>query len=211
MVIREDIVYAAAEIFGREGYERATLEQIAQRVGIKKGSLYYHIESKQDLLLAIHTLLVEKLTALTSERLTQSADPRTRLCSIIEVAMQLIAENRQEVTVFLNERRVLEGPRWRDVVLMRDEYQRIVETVIADGIDQGVFRSTPVKVTALGILGMTNWGYQWFDPEGSLSHKEIARVFADLILNGMLADGQTGDEMLIPTGKPVSSRARSKA
>lgn len=184
--IREDIVYAAAEVFGRVGYDRATIDEVAQKVGIKKGSLYYHIRGKEDLLLAIHTLLIEKLISQTNARIAECDSPQTRLRAVIEVAMQLIAENRQEVTVFLNERRAIEGPRWVDVVTMRDQYQNTVEQVIAEGVEQGAFRALPIKIAALGILGMTNWGYQWFHSEGAMSSGEVAGVFSDLIINGML-------------------------
>lgn len=183
--IRDDILEAAAQLFEEQGYERATLDDIAKAVGIKKGSLYYHIRSKEDLLFALHQRLANELISNTRQALKAAESPEQRLRAIIRVAMRLIAEHKEEVTVFLHERHVLNSERWREVVSKRNAYQRMVEEVIADGIEAGVFQQVSVKVATLGVLGMTNWGYQWFRRDGSLSWEQIAELFADIMLNGL--------------------------
>lgn len=188
MQIREDIVQAAARIFSRDGYARARLEDVAALVGIRKASLYYHIDSKEDLLFAIHEHLISELLANTYTALSTVRSPEERLRVVIRMAMRLIAEHQEEVTVFLHEYRVLNNDRWEEVVAKRDEHQQIVEDILADGIEQGVFREIPVKITTFGIFGMTNYGYQWFRSSGTFSADEIADIFADVVLNGIRTD-----------------------
>ncbi|HBY98224.1 MAG TPA: TetR/AcrR family transcriptional regulator [Chloroflexi bacterium] len=185
MEIREDIVKAAAHVFSRDGYQRATLEDVAQLVGIKKGSLYHHISSKEDLLFAIHDRLADELIANTRAALQGAETPADRLRRIMRVSMRLIAEHQEEVTVFLHERHTLTSERWQAVVAKRDEYEQIVAGVLAEGIEAGVFRPLPVRASTLGILGMINWGYQWFRPDGPLSADEIADLFTDIVLDGV--------------------------
>lgn len=194
MQIRKDIVKAAAQVFSQHGYERATLEDVAEVVGIRKGSLYYHIRSKEDLLFVIHDHLADELIANTRTALATARSPEERLRLAMRVAMRLIADYRAEVTVFLHERHALTSDRWRDVVAKRDAYQHIVEAILAEGIQQGAFRALPAGVITLGILGMINWGYQWFRRDGPLSADEIADLFADIVLNGVRKGGESSVE-----------------
>jgi AcrR family transcriptional regulator len=185
MPIRPDIVRAAAAEFSRQGYDKASLEDIAERVGIRKASLYHHIRSKEDLLFAIHEDLILALIANTNKAVAKFSSPEHQLRAFVRESMRLIAEHRAEVTVFLHERHVLSSDRWKGVVKKRDRYQSILETIIANGIAEGSFRPLKVKVVTLGILGMTNWGYQWYQPDQALTYVQIADIFTDLVLAGL--------------------------
>lgn len=185
MAIRDDILRAAARVFSEQGYDGATLDDVAGLIGIKKGSLYYHIRSKEDLLFALHQRLADELIANTRAAVQEARTPQERLRAVLRVAMRLIAEHKEEVTVFLHERRILTSERWQDIVAQRDAYQQMLEHILAEGIEQGIFRPLPVNIVALGLLGMTNWGYQWFRPDGPLDADTIAEIFADIALNGL--------------------------
>jgi len=206
--IRDDILTAAARVFGERGYDGATLDEVAQAVGIKKGSLYYHIRSKEDLLFALHQRLADELLDNTHAALESATSPTERLRGVLRVAMRLIAEHKQEVTVFLHERQLLTSDRWREVVAKRDAYQRIVEDIVSEGIESGVFRPVPLKVATLGLLGMTNWGYQWFRSNGPLTADEIADAFADMVIEGLRERG--GNERSTVQGpvRPTKRRQR---
>lgn len=190
MHIREDIVQAAAELFGDVGYERARLEDVARALGIKKGSLYYHIDSKEDLLFVIHDRLIDELTQNTVRALDQTTNTQQQIRAILRVAMHLIAEHRSEVTVFLHERHIFGSSRWASIREKRDRYQVLIVDVLRSGVSAGQVRQLPVPLTTIGILGMVNWGYQWFDPDGSFSAAEVADVFADIVLYGILQQPQ---------------------
>ncbi|MBM3225205.1 MAG: hypothetical protein FJZ47_15585 [Candidatus Tectomicrobia bacterium] len=65
-------------------------------------------------------------------------------------------------------------------------YQRLWATLLQQGIDAGVLRSDlDVKVTGYAILGMCNWVYRWYNPEGKLSAEDIAAIFTTLVLDGL--------------------------
>lgn len=178
------ILAAAAELFGNHGYDRATLADVAKRVGIKRGSLYYYISSKEDLLYWLHKKLIDELIAHTDAALAEATTAEEELRGVIRVSVRLIAERRQEVKVFLEERHVLDSERWSHVVAQRDAFQQKVEDVLDRGMREGVLKTGPVKLTANGILGMCFWGYQWFRPDG-LTWEQVADLFSDMLLDGL--------------------------
>src|SRR5438874_2543096 len=100
--IRSDIVDAAAKVFGAHGYERATLDEIASIVGMQKGSLYYHISSKEELLFSIHLKLWDILSARLTEAMSgPDKDPLGQLDRVIRAIVDTVAANREMVRVFL--------------------------------------------------------------------------------------------------------------
>jgi AcrR family transcriptional regulator len=199
--IRDDIVTAAAQLFGECGYERATLDDLAQALGMKKGSLYYHIRSKEDLLFAVHDRLIDELAENTRRALAQADGVAEQLRAALQAAMRLIAEHQQEVTVFLHERHIFNSQRWATIRAKRRHYEESVSGVLKAGMADGTFRQLPVPLATIGVLGMVNWGYQWFHRDGPYTADEIADVFADLVLGGLLAT---------PDPTPPRSRTRAK-
>lgn len=178
------ILAAAAELFGDHGYDRATLSDVARKVGIKRGSLYYYISSKEDLLYWLHKKLIDELIANTDAALAETATTEEQLRGLVRVSMQLIAERRQEVKIFLEERHALDSERWSHVVSQRDAFQQKVEDVLAAGMSEGLLKTNPVKLTANGILGMCFWGYQWFRPS-LRPWEQVADLFSDILLDGL--------------------------
>ena len=72
---------------------------------------------------------------------------------------------------------------------MRAEGERhaeLLEAIIKEGIKRGAFRAVDSKMAAHAILGMCNWLYQWYSPEGRLKPEEIAGIFADLVMDGLV-------------------------
>jgi AcrR family transcriptional regulator len=200
--IRDDILRTAAQQFGELGYDRARLEDVARALGMKKGSLYYHIDSKEDLLFALHDRLIDELTRNTVAALEQADGVEEQVRAALRAAVRLIAEHQQEVTVFLHERHVFNSTRWAGIRAKRDAYEQLVADVLQAGVHAGRMRPLPVPLATKGILGMVNWGYQWLHPDGPFSADEIAEVFADIVLNGLLQPTE-------PPQRPVR-KSRSK-
>lgn len=207
MQIREDILRTAAQHFGRLGYERTRLEDVARALGMKKGSLYYHIDSKEDLLYALHDELIDELTRNTVAALEQAGSVEERVRAVLRVAMHLIAEHQQEVTVFLHERHVFNSERWTGIRAKRDAYERIVADVLDAGVRTGQLRPLPISLATKGILGMVNWGYQWFHADGRFAADDIAEVFADIVLGGLLP--RAGTARIPASTSRSQSRSRS--
>lgn len=185
--IREDIVHAATHIFSKSGYHGASMADIAVAVGMRKASLYHHVQRKEDLLLAIHQILVDDLIERTQRALVNTSTPSDKLAAVLHAAVGFIAANREGVTVFLSEAGIVaSGDRWAAIVAKRDYYEEWVASIVRDGMEGGEFVTLPHKVVARGVLAMANWCYTWFDPNGSMSADEVADIFTTIALHGLL-------------------------
>jgi AcrR family transcriptional regulator len=185
MSTREQIVRRAVELFAENGYANTSLDDIAIAVGIKKPSLYHYIRTKEDLLYEIQRLLAEEVLAEVGGLLAEAETPSEKLRAFFRGVLRLIARRQLEMTVFINETvPKSRTKRWREISAKRDEYQKLFENVLDEGIKSGEFRGLPLTLTALAALGTVTWAYRWYDARG-LSPDEIADLFAEIILNGI--------------------------
>lgn len=184
--VRADIIEAATRVFSRRGYHAASMTEIAHEVGMRKPSLYHHVRKKEDLLFAIHEQLIDELVEQTMAALASCESPAEKVRQVLRVSMAFIARRRDGVTVFLQERRAVSGERWSALVVKRDFYERMVSQVVTEGVVSGVFSDVPPAIAARGVLAMAYWGYTWFDPQGKLASDEVADIFADMALDGLL-------------------------
>ena len=189
-LIRPDIVEAAARVFGKVGYEKATLEDVAKIVGIRKASLYHHIRSKEELLLALHDQMADEAMTRTLLAMNGVTGPRDQIRAICRALMGLIADHRDASAVFLHEYAIPRSARWSAITAKRDRYEGMVRGIVAQGMKDGSFRRADVRVVTLGILGTLNWAHRWFRRSGRLSADTIGDIFADLLLDGLEARGR---------------------
>jgi AcrR family transcriptional regulator len=191
--IRRDIVRAASTVFSAHGYHGASMQDVAEAAGMQKGSLYHHVGKKEDLLFAIHSQMIDELTALTVPVVASSRSPAEKIREIVTIAMQFIARHREGTHVFLQEWGTVTGPRWETIVAKRDFFESMVVEVIADGIATGEFVAVRADIAARGLLGMVNWCYTWFRVEGDLTAAQVGETFAALALGG-LEGSMSGDK-----------------
>jgi TetR/AcrR family transcriptional regulator, cholesterol catabolism regulator len=184
---REAIIDAALMLFQRQGYSNTSMQDIADAVGLLKGSLYYYIDSKEDLLYEIHqrfmSVLIEKAEMREAAR---DLSARQRLMAVIGDLLELVRDYRPYVAVFFRELHTLNGPRWDAFHQKREAYEAFVRRIIQQGQQDGTLRADlDEKIVAFGLFGMCNWAYRWLDPAGSLSVEQIAQIFSALLLDGL--------------------------
>jgi AcrR family transcriptional regulator len=186
---REQQVRAAAlRLFREKGYHATSMRDIAEAVGINKGSLYSYIRSKEDLLIpfferAMGLLLVE-IEAISSDA---SLVPTERLKRAIKAHILNVAENLDILTVYLSEWRQLTADSLSTVRGQRERYAALFLAIIEDGQNRGEFRAMDARIAALGMIGMCNYLFRWYRQDGRLAPEQIADVLTDLLLRGVLA------------------------
>ena len=184
---REEIIDAAVQLFHRQGYTNTSMQDIANAVGLLKGSLYYHIASKEDLLFEIHerfmNVLIEKAEAREG---VADLSAHQRLAGMIRDLLELVRDYRSYVVVFFRERHAMIGPRWDAIHKKREAYEAFVRRIIQQGQQDGTFRGDlDEKIVTFGLFGMCNWTYMWHNPAGILSIEQIAQIFTTLLLDGL--------------------------
>jgi AcrR family transcriptional regulator len=184
---KAEVLEAAAQLFYRKGYDATAVQDIADELGILKGSVYYYMDSKEDLLFEIimtgHNSLFELLQEVTR---MDGLSPREQLREFVRRHVSFVSENLVLLQIFFNDFRSLGDERRSTVIKERDRYDEMVRAILVSGQESGEFhRDFDPKIVTMGILGMTNWVYQWFRADGGLSAAQVGDQLANLALNGV--------------------------
>lgn len=188
---QERVLRVAAEVFARKGYHGTGVAELGEAAGLKRGALYYHIGSKEDLLYNLSKRHVEEALERGKAVVDSDLHPVDKLRALAREHVQTIAARRDEVTVVMREMHALTGKRARQLTKLRDEYQELFARVLQEGVDQGVFRAAD-HVTVLGVLGMFNWTHVWLDiDKGPLTPEQVADRLTDIVVYGELVAPKT--------------------
>lgn len=183
---RREIFRSLGVALRERGLASVSMRDIADRLGITKGILYYYFENKQDLLYRCH-LACMRLSLEALERAGRSdAGPAERLRTVLREHIRAITD---EVygAVLLTDLESLTPAQRRRYVSMRDRFERGVRALIGEGVTRGEFRKVDPRLAGFAILGAINWIPKWYDPRGELSAAEIADAFADFLVEGLQA------------------------
>ena len=184
----EEIVDAAARLFSQQGYAATSIQDIADSVGILKGSLYHYIHTKEDLLDAVIREAHLRTAALGIEALGMEGDALAKLSFVVERHLMEAAGNQAKVRVFYQESKFLPPERLAGILATRDSYEHSIRQIIAGGQVEGTIgpHLDPV-LTAIAILSVLNSVQQWFRPDGARSLEEVTDSFTDLVLRSVSA------------------------
>ena len=177
---REKAIRAAAlRIFRQKGYHAASMQDIADAVGLYKGSLYYYVASKEELLVQLFEGRGEQVLSDIAAAAAGAEDARGKLRAIVRAYVLGVIRNLDSVHVYLREEQALPPAALRQVRLqqqaMRDQFER----VIGEGMRVGDFVRSDPKIATLAVLGMCTWVHRWYRPRGRLSGSAIADDLAE--------------------------------
>lgn len=189
---RDLIISRAADAFGRHGFHATTLDDIAGQLGVTKASLYYYFSSKEDLLYAVLKMAMREHIDRVDRGLATHGGASA--AKKIEVAiiehMRLLASEYEGAFLLQQEYELNNDDHRAEILALRDEYQRRFVDIIREGVQSHCFRVRDERIVALMILGSINWFLRWYRSDGRFTVDEIARVFVDMILHGLLASPQ---------------------
>jgi AcrR family transcriptional regulator len=178
-------VAAAVRLFRQKGYHDTSMQDLAEAVGIQRGSLYHYIDAKEDLLWEIMHRAMRRLLDAVEPVAASPAPASERFRRAVEAHLAVAAEHRDELVVLHVELKSLSASRRQQVLALRDRYEGLFRRIVEDGVRSGEFRPADPKTVGLAVLGACNWFTTWFRPEGPLSASDFARAFADLFLRGL--------------------------
>lgn len=183
---RDDILEAAAQVFRQKGFHGASMQDIAQAVSLQKASLYHHVSSKQEILLALLDraleLLLERISAISVQEMP--ADKKLR--EMVRAYLQILTENTDLSAVLLFEHRSLERKQHARHVPSRDKFESLWRDVLQEGVATKLFKCEDPALSTRAILGVMNWTLTWYRPNGTLGIDEIADRYSNLLLHGLL-------------------------
>jgi AcrR family transcriptional regulator len=175
---RQQILHAAAKLFGSRGFDATTIRDIASAAGILGGSIYYYFESKEDIFLAVHSAGMEAITNAVVEAIAQHEEPWDQLeAAAVAHCNALLSSSELPVIVSPYYTESLKAYR-KQLVAQRDRYDKIIAGIIdkldlPPEVDRRIFR--------LHFLGALNWLPTWYRPKSRMSAAEIGRQLVAML------------------------------
>jgi AcrR family transcriptional regulator len=183
---KQEILEAAAQIFSEKGYHAASMQDIANIVNLQKASLYHHISGKQEILFELLDQALDVLIQRIEGVLTLQKTSEEKLRLAMRVYIKTLVDQRDLSAVLLFEHRSLNESYRSRHLPKRDEFEQLWRRMIEDGILEKSFNFPDPALAARALLGLMNWTISWYKVEGLLSGEDIADLYADLILFGLL-------------------------
>jgi AcrR family transcriptional regulator len=202
---RQEILRTAARLFQQRGYDATSMNDVAAALKLSKGGLYHHFQSKDEILFEImnHAMEITQERVLTPVR--GIADPEERLRALIRLHIEVVLSPRdREITVMLHENHPLPPSLRKRINARKKDYVHFLEKLIEE-VQEKVQEKAPsnmrnrnnmqrqtkggvsARAAAFALLGMINWIYQWYKPEGDLQAQSLIPQFTDLFFGGIFA------------------------
>jgi len=179
-----EILHAALRAFREKGYYATTLDDIAERLDIRKTALYHYFPDKEAILYQCHRESLAEVDRFVKDARQRFTTADEQLRYIIQEHVRVMTETLEgsplafEVTALSDERQ-------QEIIRARDRYERGLRKIIERGIRDGEFRSVNSKIAVFAILGAINWIARWYQPEGSIRTAELGCEFADQLVGGL--------------------------
>lgn len=193
-----EVIDAAVAVFNEKGYAGAAIQDVADRVGVLKGSLYHYIDSKEDLLARLFEESDEMSFALMEESRNLDVPAVQRLRRFARSWSLWYLENIERTAIYVNEWKHLTGPRLKKVLQRRHEYEKRVAEIIDDVRKDG--QAAPdldVRYACFFVLSAINGLPTWYRRGGPDSAEYIADAYADLIV-GLVCQGRADAPPRLP-------------
>lgn len=181
----EEVLQSAANIFFAKGFHATSVEDVARDVGMLKGSLYYYIKSKEDLLFQLLLAGIEDGDAFIEQQINPQGEPVEQLERAIRAQIDYIIQNRVPFGLFLHEFDSLSGKRQHKLISVMSRYNKRFVELVRRGQAEGKLIGGEPWIIVNGILGMCNWLYRWYDPDQVSDPEQIRSVFVRMILQGI--------------------------
>ena len=187
-------IQAAASVFSEKGFHGASTADIAERLGIKQGSLYYYFDSKEEALedVCLYGLqqYVENMDAIAA----RDEPFETRLFAVISNHLGSYRTKSEALKVHNDERLYLPLERRRRLKALGSRYREQLETIINDGVAAGSVRDTiDSHFMAQSVIGMCNGLGEIIVRDADADVFDLARKCTDLLLQGTGPDPRQGD------------------
>ena len=180
---RTEILRAALRAFRERGYHQTTLDDIAERLDVRKSALYHYFPDKESILYECHRESLGELGRIVAEA-RDLPSPRERLRHVIREHVRVMTDT-LEGSPLAFEVTALSPARQGEVIAARDRYEREVRRLVEQGIREKDFRRVDAKVAAFAMLGAINWIARWYRPTGSLRAPQLGAAFAAHLVGGL--------------------------
>lgn len=183
---RQAIIREAARIFSRRGCHGATLDDVADRLGVSKTALYRYVRNKNDLLYACH----EEAMDIADRSMTTGEAAGTSGLRKIQIGLtaylsEMIGE--LGVPVLILEENALQGEEAERIYARRDAFELRMRGLVSEGITDGSILPVNPKLAVFTLLGAIHWVTKWYRPDGGWTAEDVSEALIELATRGLAA------------------------
>jgi AcrR family transcriptional regulator len=185
---RQEILRTSARLFQQQGYDGTSMNDVAAALKLSKGGLYHHFQSKDEILFELmnHAMDITEQRVVAPVKAIPHPEERLRTLIRRHIAV-VLSERDREITVMLHENHPLPPSLRKRINARKKDYVHFVENLIAEvQRGRGATPSITPRAAAFALLGMINWIYQWYRPEGPLDEESLVRQYTEIFLKGTL-------------------------
>lgn len=207
---REAVLRTAVQLFLEQGYHRATLNEVAERLNITKPALYNYFRGKDEILFECWAMGAELVDGVITEINAGGGSGLSKLRKLVHAYAELMATDFGASLVRFDLRDLAE----KNAGLARSAKKRIDATFrryIADGTADGSVKRCDPKLAAFAIAGSLNWIGHWYSRDGGLSPTTIADEFTERLTEGLDAAASLRGITKKTPGAPQRRDTRRKA
>lgn len=181
---RKAILKTSAALFAEHGFDRASMNQIAQGCGVSKALLYHYYANKDALLFDIIRDHLDELNAAVEEAAMPAAPGEARLEACVGALLDAYRDANAEHKIQINDMKRLPPGQQEELKERERQLVKVFAAALADAVPALGGGSELLKPVTMSLFGMVNWHYMWFREGGPVSREDYARIATRLILDG---------------------------
>jgi AcrR family transcriptional regulator len=185
---KQEILRSAAAVLAEKGYQGTTMEEIAAKLLMTKGSMYYYFKNKNDLLYQCHQMIMEIILEQINEVVNNDLNPIEKLRRAIKGHILLSTSEKSMFMVMDRPNQNFTDNQLQEVLDLRKNYSQYFDRIINEGIEKQVFNPVDVRMVRMIILGALNWIQEWYDKNGPQTGEEIAESYANYLLKMVIKE-----------------------
>ena len=196
----------AARLFAKNGYKSTSVRDIAGELGVKAGSLYHHIDAKEDLLFDSIDQALDRLLNAVEIVVEKDVSPTQKFREALTAHLVVGCATVDEMILTVRESGNLAPPRAALIREKRRRYEGLFQSLLKEGLEASELRCSDVRLVSYAVLGMCNWLCQLYSPSGRLSPAQMAEICAEMVIDGLSTEPIAAESAL-----NMGARAPDKA
>lgn len=189
---REKVIDAAAGVFADRGFHGASTADIAEKIGIQQGSLYYYFDSKETALQEVCELGMRTYIEAISEVAQSGGTVDDKMAMLVSNHLNALDGALPYIRTYLYERRALSAERSQTLNQMTKRYEDILEKILVDGVENGELpASLDCCLASLYIMSMFNTVAVQRDRRGDMNIEQLVDGVTAMVIGGLHSDRWT--------------------
>lgn len=193
------LLNAARDVFFEDGYQKASMRQVARRTGMTQAAIYYHFTDKEDLLFTIIDEFTERFAAMLMGAMASAQSPQEKLSNLVSTQLDMLIEYPKDLKILSQDKGHLSEMRLRVIRSKEKTVLTIYRACLEEMRKAGCLTDIDSTVAAFTIIGAINWLYQWYRPDGDLPWHTVKQSTLKQVLQGVCT---------LEEGMPAAARAR---